>query len=519
MQLDMTKGRPLPVILQFTLPLIIGNIFQQLYNMVDTIIVGRYVGADALAAVGSTGTIMFLLTGFSQGITAGFAILISQRYGAHDADGVKQAVANGTLLSVLFTLFLTCSCLFLMKPLLTIMNTPDNIFADAYSYIMIITAGIVANIFYNLLSAFLRAVGNSKVPLFFLVFSACLNVLLDLFFIIQLHMGVAGAAWATNLAQAISAVLCAIYIWCKIPELKPYRSDWKISRTDTKNQLAAGIPMALQFAITSSGTMIMQSAINLFGSTAVAAFTATGKLQSLLMQGMIAMGQTMATYSGQNFGSGDIKRIKAGVKTALGIALVYALVVTALMCSLLKPALHLLCIHVLHVLHPAEHDFHFPKHYAGMRLRLSSDDGRRSGASCKTGRFHLCHENPEFPSGLLWRSGSLDCSCCIYRYFLPLCYAKNRTISSCLNNIIPHPLPYNSRMPMAFLNFLMSISLFYHSFNKNSVSFAGIIYQNMGYRSNDFSILQNRSSAQPRDNPTGFPNQIRICHLKTNALI
>lgn len=341
MQLDMTKGRPLPVILQFTLPLIIGNIFQQLYNMVDTIIVGRYVGADALAAVGSTGTIMFLLTGFSQGITAGFAILISQRYGAHDADGVKQAVANGTLLSVLFTLFLTCSCLFLMKPLLTIMNTPDNIFADAYSYIMIITAGIVANIFYNLLSAFLRAVGNSKVPLFFLVFSACLNVLLDLFFIIQLQMGVAGAAWATNLAQAISAVLCAIYIWCKIPDLKPHRSDWKISRTDTKNQLAAGIPMALQFAITSSGTMIMQSAINLFGSTAVAAFTATGKLQSLLMQGMIAMGQTMATYSGQNFGSGNIKRIKSGVKTALGIALVYALVVTALMCSLLKPALHL----------------------------------------------------------------------------------------------------------------------------------------------------------------------------------
>ena len=197
-------------------------------------------GADALAAVGSTGTIMFLLTGFSQGITAGFAILISQRYGAHDADGVKQAVANGTLLSVLFTLFLTCSCLFLMKPLLTIMNTPDNIFADAYSYIMIITAGIVANIFYNLLSAFLRAVGNSKVPLFFLVFSACLNVLLDLFFIIQLPW-----VWQVPLGLPIwlrpfPLFSCAIYIWCKIPELKPYRSDWKISRTDTKNQLAAG---------------------------------------------------------------------------------------------------------------------------------------------------------------------------------------------------------------------------------------------------------------------------------------
>lgn len=159
-----------------------------------------------------------------------------------------------------------------MKLLLTVMNTPKNIFDDAYSYIMIITAGIVANIFYNLLSAYLRAVGNSKVPLFFLVFSACLNVILDLFFIIRLHMGVSGAAWATNLAQAISAVLCAIYIWCKIPDLKPQRNQWKLSRIDTKNQLAAGIPMALQFAITSSGTMIMQSAINLFGSTAVAAF-------------------------------------------------------------------------------------------------------------------------------------------------------------------------------------------------------------------------------------------------------
>ena len=169
MQLDMTKGRPLPVILKFTIPLIIGNVFQQLYNMVDTIIVGRYVGADALAAVGSTGTIMFLLTGFSQGITAGFSILISQRYGAKDENGVKRAVANGIFLSIFFTLLLTFSCLFLMKLLLTVMNTPENIFDDAYSYIMIITAGIVANIFYNLLSAYLRAVGNSKVPLFFLL--------------------------------------------------------------------------------------------------------------------------------------------------------------------------------------------------------------------------------------------------------------------------------------------------------------------------------------------------------------
>ena len=337
----MTIGNPLKLILLFSLPVLFGNLFQQFYSMVDTIIVGQFLGEDALAAVGATGSIMFLVLGFASGLAQGFGVMVSQAFGAKDESRLKHIVALSFLLTIIISVVLTALTVTTSRELLIFMNTPDNIFADAYSYIMIITAGIVANIFYNLLSAFLRAVGNSKVPLFFLVFSACLNVLLDLFFIIQLHMGVAGAAWATNLAQAISAVLCAIYIWCKIPELKPYRSDWKISRTDTKNQLAAGIPMALQFAITSSGTMIMQSAINLFGSTAVAAFTATGKLQSLLMQGMIAMGQTMATYSGQNFGSGDIKRIKAGVKTALGIALVYALVVTALMCSLLKPALHL----------------------------------------------------------------------------------------------------------------------------------------------------------------------------------
>jgi len=167
MQLDMTKGKILPVILKFTIPLIIGNIFQQLYNMVDTIIVGRYVGADALAAVGSTGTIMFLIIGFAQGITAGFSILISQKYGGQNIQGVKRSAANGILLSIFSSIILTILCLVIMKPLLKLMNTPDNIFQDAYAYIMIISVGITANIFYNLFSAYLRAVGNSKIPLFF----------------------------------------------------------------------------------------------------------------------------------------------------------------------------------------------------------------------------------------------------------------------------------------------------------------------------------------------------------------
>lgn len=341
MQLNMTKGKPLPVILMFTVPLIIGNVFQQLYNMVDTIIVGRYVGADALAAVGSTGTIMFLITGFSQGITSGFSVRVSQKYGAMDKVAVKRNVANGILLSVISIMIMTAFTSSVMRPLLRLMNTPDNIYDMAYSYIIVICIGIAANIFYNLFSAYLRAVGNSQVPLFFLVFSACLNVVLDILFVVKIQMGVAGAAWATNLSQAISAVLCAVYIWVKVPDLKPEPDQWKLSPQDTRPQLAAGIPMAFQFAITASGTMIMQSAINLFGSEAVAAYTAAGKLQNILTQGMVAMGQTMATYGGQNYGCGNLKRIRAGVRAALFAEFIYSIAAAAVMILLLKPCLHL----------------------------------------------------------------------------------------------------------------------------------------------------------------------------------
>ena len=341
MMKDLTREHPDKILWRFLLPMLVSVMFQQIYNIADSCIAGRFAGEDALAAVGASYPITVIFMAFAVGTNLGASVVVSRLFGAKDMARMKSAVSTAFVACAFMSFFLTLIGYFFCGSMMRAVHTPENIFDDAYSYIMIITAGIVANIFYNLLSAYLRAVGNSKVPLFFLVFSACLNVILDLFFIIRLHMGVSGAAWATNLAQAISAVLCAIYIWCKIPDLKPQRNQWKLSRIDTKNQLAAGIPMALQFAITSSGTMIMQSAINLFGSTAVAAFTATGKLQSLLMQGMIAMGQTMATYSGQNFGYGDIKRIKAGVKTALWIALIYAVAVAALMCSLLKPSLHL----------------------------------------------------------------------------------------------------------------------------------------------------------------------------------
>ena len=330
MQTDMTTGNPMPIILKFTLPLLIGNIFQQLYNMADTMIVGNFVGEKALAAVGSTGTIMFLVLGFCAGMSSGFTVLTSQKFGARDARGVKGSVANAIYLSAALVLVITILSLFCMKPLLHLMNTPEDIFSDAYTYISIICLGTVTSVFYNLFSACLRAVGNSRVPLYFLVFSAFLNVGLDLFLIIVLHMGVAGAAWATVISQGTSAVLCFLYILKKVPELTPDPEDWVYNRHFAKLQLSVGLPMALQFGITASGTMVMQSAINTFGSVAVAGVTAAQKVQSLVTQGFMAMGQTMAAYSGQNFGRWDLPRIKEGVRDALIIDFIYALIASAI---------------------------------------------------------------------------------------------------------------------------------------------------------------------------------------------
>ena len=326
MEKDMTKGRPLPVILKFMLPLIIGNIFQQLYNMADTIIVGRYVGADALAAVGSTGTIMFLTVGFSQGITAGFSVLTAQRFGAKDTEGVKISVANGILLSLIFTVIISSLSLLGMRPLLKLMNTPDNIFQDAYTYIMIICGGIFAQVLYNILASILRALGNSKIPLYFLIISALLNIVLDLVLIIVFQMGAPGAAIATVVAQGISGVLCLIYIMWKIPLLHLKKEDWHVGGQIYAIQLKIGLPMALQYSITAIGTMMVQSALNILGSTLVAAFTAASKIEQVVTQAYVAMGTTMATYGAQNIGAGNVPRIRQGFKACTILGIGYSLV-------------------------------------------------------------------------------------------------------------------------------------------------------------------------------------------------
>ncbi|MCR4937618.1 MAG: MATE family efflux transporter [Lachnospiraceae bacterium] len=326
---DMTSGSPALLIIRFLIPLLIGNTFQQLYNMADTVIVGHFVGENALAAVGSTGTVMFLVMGICLGLTNGFAVLTSQRYGAKDKEGTRKSVANGMLLAAIIIVCMTVLSLLCTNGLLMLMNTPEAIFEDARTYISIIFAGIVCTVFYNLFSAFLRAAGNSLVPLYFLIFSAILNVVLDLLFIVVFGFGVAGAAIATDISQGISAILCWLYIRIKVPELHPLKGEWKLSGFITRKQLHIGLPMAIQFGITASGTLMMQSAVNLFGETAVAGFTAANKYHTLLSQGMLSMGQTMTSYAGQNYGVADIGRVRRGIRASLVIMFFFSLVVGA----------------------------------------------------------------------------------------------------------------------------------------------------------------------------------------------
>ena len=325
---DMTTGNPIKLILTFSIPLLIGNIFQQFYSMADTIIVGRFLGVNALAAVGSTGSLVFLVNGFVIGLTSGFAVLVSQKFGAHDKEGVKRAFASSLILSSIMTIVVTAISVVSAKPLLELMNTPSNIMDDALSYIIIIYAGNIAIIFYNMLSSILRALGDSKTPLYFLIISSLLNIVLDIVFITSFSMGVAGAAYATIISQGISAVLCAIFIVKKFPILKLKKKHWKIRKDYVQTQLKIGIPMALQFSITAAGAVVLQSALNNLGSKIIASYTAASKVQQLVMQPAVTFGVAMATYSGQNLGAGKIDRIKEGVKKCTMISIIISIAST-----------------------------------------------------------------------------------------------------------------------------------------------------------------------------------------------
>lgn len=330
MEKDMTVGKPASVIINFTIPILIGNIFQQFYNMADAIIVGRCVGNKALAAVGSTGTFMFLIYGLVTGMTVGFTVSTAQRFGAGDMDGMRKSVASAIKLAAIVTALMTAVTMIFMKPMLRLMNTPSDIFDDAYSYIMIICAGIAAQVLYNMLSAILRALGNSKTPLYFLILSALLNIGLDLVFIKVFGMGAAGAAYATVISQLIAGIASFIYIITKVPLLHLKKEDWAYDRVLVGNQLKVGFPMALQYSITAIGTTMVQAALNKLGSTAVASYTAAGKIEQIAGQAYVAIGTTMATYCAQNRGAGRIDRIKEGFKSATCMGFIYSIIAGAL---------------------------------------------------------------------------------------------------------------------------------------------------------------------------------------------
>lgn len=331
MELDMTKGKPLALMVKFMIPLIIGNIFQQFYSMVDTIIVGKYVGVQALAAVGATGTISFLIIGFMQGITTGFTVLTAQRFGAGDTEGVKVSVGNAYFLSVIVTIVMTAVSVACMDGLLHLMHTPQDIYEMSREYILIICWGMCSNILYNLLASILRAVGNSKVPLYFLVLSAVLNIVLDLVLILNFGMGVAGAAVATVISQGVSGVLCFIYMLKKVPLLRVEKRHLRPDYFCIRNEMSIGLPMALQFSITAVGTIMVQSALNILGSTVVAAYTAAVKVEQLMTQPFMAVGVTLATYCAQNRGVNDFARIRTGVKIANVMSAVYGIVIAVIL--------------------------------------------------------------------------------------------------------------------------------------------------------------------------------------------
>jgi putative MATE family efflux protein len=334
---DLTKGKPLKTIFLFMLPILIGNVFQQIYSMADAVIVGNTLSDLALGGVGATGSVSFLVINFAFGLTAGFSVYTAQRFGANDTAAVRKSAAQGVLLAIFFTIVLTAVALVSARPLLTLMKTSAEIFPYAYGYITVIYAGVGTSVFYNLFSNMLRAIGDSKTPLYFLIMASLINVGLDLLFIMQFHMGVAGAGLATILAQGLSAIACAVYTFHKYPVFKFKLSDLRPDFAVLKKELYLGLPMAFQFSLISIGLLFVQVTLNMLGDIYVIAFTAASKIDVIACQFMLSTGAALAVYVGQNYGAKNYPRIKAGVRAGIILSVVGSVIFGVLVIVLAKP--------------------------------------------------------------------------------------------------------------------------------------------------------------------------------------
>lgn len=319
---SLTTGAPWRVILAFSVPLLIGNVVQQLYQFADAVVVGRHLGVDALAAVGATGALLFLLLGFVWGMTSGFAIPTAQAFGAGDAAGVRRSVATGTILTAIASLVLTVGGPFLAGPALALMNTPDELMADATVFAQVSLLGASTMLFFNYLAAIIRAIGDSRTPLLFLTLACALNVALVIVIVGVLEWGVGGAALATVISQAVSVALCLEYVRRRIPVLHVRRADWRATRADYVAHLRLGLPMGFQASIIAIGTLMVQVALNDLGADAVAAYTAASRVDGLAVAFLQSIGLAASMFVAQNFGAGRPDRIRRGVVQATWMAVI-----------------------------------------------------------------------------------------------------------------------------------------------------------------------------------------------------
>ncbi len=315
---DLTKGEPLKLILLFSVPLLIGNIFQQLYNIADLVIVGRLLGVEAFASVGAVAPLFFLIMFIIVGLTNGFAVITGQRFGAGNFAGVRNSVVISTILSIVATIIFTIVCSLLMHSMLHLLNVPPNIYNNAYWYIEIVVIGLIVTTFYNLFASVIRALGDSKTPLYFLIVASLINIILALIFIEIFNMGVAGSAVAVVVSQGLSVLLCLFYVKKKFPILHFKKQDWLIKLDEefyssAWEHLRVGVPMAIQFSILGLGVIIIQSVCNTFGSDVIAAVTAALRIEQIATLPMISFGVALATFVAQNFGARKFRRIRTGV--------------------------------------------------------------------------------------------------------------------------------------------------------------------------------------------------------------
>lgn len=328
---EMTSGPCLPLIFNFTLPLLLGNMLQQTYSLIDAAIVGKFLGINALASVGASTSVVFLILGFCNGCCGGFGIPVAQKFGARDYVSMRRLVSVSLKLAGMMSVGMALITCLLCAFILRTMQTPENIFQDAYWYLLITFIGVPCTFFYNLLSSIIRALGDSKTPFWFLLFSTVLNVLLDLLCILVFHWGVAGAAIATVFSQGVSAVLCYFYMYRKFEILRMQPADKRFRPELARQLIFVGVPMGLQFSITAIGSIMLQSANNALGTACVAAFTAAMRIKMFFLCMLESLGIAMATFCGQNYGAGKPERIWTGVKAASLMMIVYVAAVAIIL--------------------------------------------------------------------------------------------------------------------------------------------------------------------------------------------